>query len=113
MERLVPGDPGVVHEDVDLPELVRGGLGHLLRLFELDGVVGGDLSLAPGVLHGLRGLLGGLGVDVVHHDGGTLLRQPKGRGPADPSAGSGDDRHLSFQSAQDEFLLRLGCGDST
>ena len=105
VEGLVAGDARVVHEDVDLAELGGGRLEHRAGLVELDGVVGGDLGLAAGVLDGLRGLLGGFRVDVVHDDRRALLCQAKGRSPADASAGSGHDRDLSLQSAQDGLLL--------
>ena len=100
VERLVTRDAGVVHQHVHLAELVGGAGHHLAGLIELDRIVRGDLGPASGFLHRLRGLLGGLGVDVVDHDRRSLLGEPDGGGPPDPSPGPRDDGDPALQSCQ-------------
>jgi len=108
VEGLVPGDAGVVDQDVDLAELVRGRIHHPAGLLHVHRVVGRDQHLAAGVLDGLGRLFSRLGIDVVHHDGRALLGEQLRRGRSDPPAGAGDDGDLPVQTTQGSLLRTRG-----
>ncbi len=86
---------GVVHEDVQLPEVLgrsRDGCGQLFGVHHVDRQrerVAAELGDRG------RGAFGALGIDVDHGDVGTELREPERDSLADPAAGAGHDRGLA------------------
>ena len=90
-EGVAAVDAGIVDEDRDLPDLVRD------LLCDGDAVLAfGDVELeafrlAAGVADFLRGLGGGLLVDVEQHHARALVRIAGRDGAADAGAGAGDD----------------------
>ena len=110
VEGLVTGDAGVVDDDVDFAELLGGGRHQAAGLLELDRVLRGDEDLPACLLHRLRGLLGGVGIDVVHHDGRSLPREQDGGGPADAPAAPGDDGDLAVETSHVRRTSSIGHG---
>ena len=92
---LVPEDPGVVHEDVDLPPGFDSGPD--------DGFGGGDGSDRGTLCHRVISEFFGeegrrAGVDVVDDDPGALGDVRLGDRLPDASCGPGNDRDLALQS---------------
>jgi hypothetical protein len=110
VEGPIPGDPRVVHHDVDLAELARGPLHHLPGIVQFDRVVGGKSGLGAGLLDQLSRFFRRIGVHVVDHDGRPLLGEPDRRGPADASAGARDHGDLPFQASQGNLLEARDAG---
>ena len=96
-QQVVPGDAGVVHQDVQSTELLEHAVDS-----RLDGGTVGDVAPdADGLGRATELTRGGLGlllVQVEYGDSGTLLGEPLGGSRADPSCSTGDDRHPSVVS---------------
>ncbi len=111
----VPRVAGVVHDDVELPELRDRLLDEGLADSVLREVAGKDRRLALDLRCGLGREVG---VDVRHQNARSLRAEQFRRRPADPACGSGHDRSLplehphavpaSFTSASDGSRRSLG-----
>ena len=99
----VPRVAGVVHEDVDLAELVDGLLHKFVRNARIGQVAGEDSRLAVDLR---RCLLGDVAVDVVDEDSRALAYEELRRRAADAASRAGDDRVLSVEKSHCfQFLL--------
>ncbi len=116
---LVPQDPGIVDQDVQLTEGVDGLVDERLGPVPRAHVGGIDGALAPAGLDELDDLLGGVHVatlslhrrpDVVDHDLGALRGQEQCLLAADPSACAGDDGNLAVEHSHGVLLCRFLCG---
>ncbi len=105
-ERLVAEDARIVHEDVEATEVLERGLHDPLGAFGVGYGVGvrhgRPARLADLRDHGLRHRGAAAAAvprdaDVVDHELRPFGRQGQGMSPAQPSAGSGDDRDFSFE----------------
>ena len=109
-------DAGVVHDDVDAPPGVEGGLDERLAALGRRDVVGVRDRLSTGVPDRGDGLVGrrlaGLGAvgrdaDVVHDDTRAVRGQPGGLGPADAAPGARHDRDPAVEHALAHFFCPL------
>ena len=81
---------------VELPEGVHGG-GHQRRHLVVAAHVGGlGAGLAAGPADRVGGRLGGVRVDVGHHQTGAVAAQFFRRGAADTATRAGDQHHFIF-----------------
>ena len=94
---------GVVDEDVDAAELLRGRARPALRQWPLVLEVAGQLERGPaGVAHDARGLVGValLVLEVGDRDVGALAGEGERDGAADARVAAGDDRLAAFEPAR-------------
>ena len=116
-EHPVPEDPGVVHEHVEPPEGLNGGIDETLGALPVRHVLAVGHRLAAetaDLLHDLAGRPGrsprpiDFSAEVVDDHLRTLAGQLDRLGSADPPACAGDDRHAPFTdpSSHRDSLLR-------
>jgi hypothetical protein len=107
---------GVVHDDVDAPPGVEGGLDERLAAVGGRDVVDVGDRLPAGVPDLGDGLVGrrlaGLGTvgrdaDVVHDDARAVGGKPRGLGPADAAPGARHDRNPAVEHALGHFFCPL------
>ena len=104
-DRGVTHDAGVVHEDVELAELVDRLLHHLAGQVVVGHVGEVGYCHAPALGNQLDGVFGCAPAplaalataEVVDDDLGALLRELHGVAAADAVPGAGDDRDLAFE----------------
>ena len=89
-------DAGVVHEDVDAPEVGLGAVHHGAQVGARGHIGLRHHGAAAEGAHFLGGALGARLVQLGDDDVGTQLRQLERGGAADTAAGAGDDRDLSL-----------------
>jgi hypothetical protein len=99
VEHPVPGDPGVVDQDVQLAVLRDRAVRQLAGGGQVDGVGQADAGDAAGLLDQVGGLVRRLRVHVVDHDGRAVRGEPECGRPADPATRTGDDCDLAVQPA--------------
>ena len=99
-------DAGVVHEDVDPPELGPRALRHGREVGASRDVGRHDADAAPEPFHLRGGALGPGAVELGDDDVGPHPRQLERGGPTDAAARAGDDRDLSAELHRPGSLTR-------
>ena len=103
----VPRVAGVVHDDVELAELRDRFLHECLADAVLREVAAEDGRVA---LDLGGGLLGEVGVEVVHEDSCSVGAEQLCGRAADPARGAGDDRRLAVQDLHLLLALSVAAG---
>jgi hypothetical protein len=100
-------DAGIVHQDRDVADFARD-----LRRHDAAGIAVGHveregLRLAAGVEDLLRGLRGGIRVDIEHHDARAFARIAGRDGASDAGARAGYGRDVILQEPRHVFRSSL------
>lgn len=98
LERIfvtAPPAAGIVHEDMDRPELLDGALDQVLQRPVVEHVACDGEGLAALVADGLHHSFAGFRSTIAYHDCGSRLGKRFAAGPADAVAAASDDGHLA------------------
>ncbi|MNT61961.1 hypothetical protein D3C72_1996420 [compost metagenome] len=97
LHHVVPGEAGVVDDDVDALEIAHRRVDEAVGKVRCGHVAHAGHGFDAHCLQFLDGLLRRLGVQVIDDQARAFACQPHGDGVADAAARTGDQCHLAFK----------------